>query len=180
MSTGWMDRLEKIRKGKDRFFRESPQSPIPRRDQDGFEGLRYFPVDPAFRFELELHEDDDKAAVRLEATGGDLRDMLRWGEFRFVVGEEEYTLEAYRTDPGQERLFVPFRDETAGTETYSKGRYLDLEPQVHRSPDGTWVLDFNEAYNPWCAYTEGYSCVIPPDVNRLDLPIRAGEKRYRD
>lgn len=175
----WMERLEKIRKGKDRFFRESPQSPLSGSDRQRFESLQYYPVNADYRFELELHEHADKTMVILQTTGGDERRMLRWGEFRFHVGGRERTLQAYRTDPDKARLFVPFRDETAGTETYSKGRYLDLEPEVHRTPEGKWSLDFNEAYNPWCAYASGYSCVIPPAENALDLPIRAGEKRYR-
>jgi len=179
MSARWMDRLEKIRKGKDSFFRDSPQSPFPRRDRDTFEGLKYYPLDERYRFELDLHEHESKATVTLDATGGDKRNMLRWGEFRFVIDTTAYTLQAYRIDPGEMRLFVPFRDETADTETYPMGRFLDLEPQVHRTPAGTWVLDFSEAYSPWCAYTDGYSCVIPPHENALDLPIPAGEKRYR-
>ncbi|MEJ2215284.1 MAG: DUF1684 domain-containing protein [Gemmatimonadota bacterium] len=179
MSAKWMDRLEKIRKGKDRFFRESPQSPFSWRDRETFEGLSYYPLNEDYRFELELHEHDDKTMATLGATGGDERHMVRWGEFRFVVDGKEWTLQVYRLDPGQSRLFVPFRDATADTETYLRGRYLDLEPQVHRTPEGTWIVDFNEAYNPWCAYTDGYSCVISPRENALDLPIRAGEKRYR-
>ncbi|MGD8319046.1 MAG: DUF1684 domain-containing protein [Gemmatimonadota bacterium] len=179
MSRNWMDRLEQIRKGKDRFFRESPQSPLPHWDRETFEGLCYYPLDGDYRFELELHEHDDKTVVTLDATGGDERNMLRWGEFRFVVNGSEWTLQAYRLDPDQGRLFVPFRDATADTETYPRGRYLDIEPRVHHTQEGTWVLDFNEAYNPWCAYADGYSCVIPPAENSLDLSIRAGEKRYR-
>jgi hypothetical protein len=179
MSSDWTDRLEKIRRGKDRFFRESRQSPLPDQDRKTFEGLNYYPLDEAYRFELELREHDDKRIVTLDATGGDERSVARWGEFRFVVDGRTWTLQAYRTDPGEGRLFVPFRDATADTETYPRGRYLDLAPPVHRTAEGTWMLDFNEAYNPWCAYTDGYSCVIPPPENSLDLSIRAGEKRYR-
>ncbi|MCG6956562.1 MAG: DUF1684 domain-containing protein [Gemmatimonadetes bacterium] len=179
MTGNWMDRLERIRKGKDRFFRESPQSPLSRRDRETFEGLDYYPVNEEYRFEIELHEHEDKAAVTLDATGGDKRHMVRWGEFRFVVDGSERKLSAYQVDPGEGRLFVPFRDATADTDTYPRGRYLDLDPRVHQTPEGRWVLDFNEAYNPWCAYTDGYSCVIPPGENSLDLSIRAGEKRYR-
>lgn len=179
MSSNWMDRLEKIRRGKDRFFRESQQSPLPHRDRETFEGLDYYPPDEAYRFALDLHEDDEKRMVALDATGGDERSVARWGEFRFVVDGRTWTLLAYRTDPGAERLFVPFRDATADTETYPMGRYLDLDARVHRTAERTWILDFNEAYNPWCAYTDGYSCVIPPPENSLDLSIRAGEKRYR-
>jgi uncharacterized protein (DUF1684 family) len=179
MRTNWMDRLEAIRKGKDNFFRESLQSPFPQEARENFEGLAYYPIDEHYRFDLELHEHDDKVMVALDATGGDERNMLCWGEFRFVVGGRKWTLQAYRTEPDEGRLFLPFRDATADTETYPRGRYLDLEPRVHHRSAGTWILDFNEAYNPWCAYTDGYSCVIPRPENNLDVPIRAGEKRYR-
>ncbi|MFP4624721.1 MAG: DUF1684 domain-containing protein [Gemmatimonadota bacterium] len=175
----WIDRLEKVRAGKDRFFRDDPRSPLPERDRESFDGLRYYPVTEDYRFELELHEHADKATVRLETTGGDEREVVRWGEFRFTRAGREWVVQAYRTEPGEARLFVPFRDETGATETYPVGRYLDLEPRVHRTGEGRWILDFNEAYNPWCAYTDGYSCVIPPAENALDLPIPAGEKRYR-
>ncbi|MEJ2218973.1 MAG: DUF1684 domain-containing protein, partial [Gemmatimonadota bacterium] len=94
MNAKWMDRLEKIRKGKDTFFRESAQSPFPRRDRETFKGLNYYPLDENYRFELELHEHDDKAIVTLDATGGDERHMVRWGEFRFVADGSEWTLQA--------------------------------------------------------------------------------------
>lgn len=177
-SARWMDRLERIRKGKDRFLRESPRSPLAREDRETFENLSYYPLDENYRFEVEFHEHDVRPLVVLDTTGGDKRYMLRWGEFRFVVDEGERTLQAYRPDPGEERFFVPFRDATADAETYQRGRYLDLDSRVHRTSDGSWILDFNEAYNPWCAYTHRYSCVIPPSENTLDVSIRAGEKRY--
>lgn len=139
----WMERLEKIRRGKDRFFRDSPQSPLSGPDRESFEALQYYPVDAEYRFELQLHEHADKAMVILETTGGDERKMACWGEFRFDLAGRERTLQAYRSDPHEGRLFVPFRDETAATETYPRGRYLDLEPQTHLTPEGTWILDFN-------------------------------------
>jgi uncharacterized protein (DUF1684 family) len=71
-----------------------------------------------------------------------------------------------------ERLFVPFADETSGRETYGAGRYLDLD----RTSTGIYVIDFNTAYNPYCAYNPTYDCPVPPKENRLPLPIRAGEK----
>ena len=174
----WAKRLEMKRQGKDRFFRDSPQSPIPLQERDSFGGLKYYPLDPSYRFELELQEHDEKQVVRVEATHGGTRDLLRWGEFRFNIGEEEFTLQAYRTDTGTERLFVPFRDETSGKETFGKGRYLDLEPEVHHTAEGHWVLDFNEAYNPWCEYSNAFVCPYAPPENWLTTPIRAGERSF--
>lgn len=78
-------------------------------------------------------------------------------------------------DPVAQALFVPFVDETSGKETYGSGRYLDLEQA--RGDD--YVLDFNMAYNPYCAYNDDYVCPIPPRENKLPIEIRAGEKTYK-
>lgn len=173
----WADRMQKRREAKDRFFGEDPRSPIPPAERESFQGLVYYPLDSKYHVRLELHEHDEKATVPIDVTQGAPREMVRWGAFRFSLDGEECTLQAYRSAPGEARLFVPFRDATSRTETYEKGRYLDLEPQLHRAGD-RWILDFNEAYNPWCAYSGHYSCVIPPRENWLELPIPAGEKRY--
>jgi len=171
----WTERLEMKRRGKDKFFRDNPQSPIPFREREKFEGLDHYPLDSEYRFELELFEHDEKKTVRVEATHGGQRDLLRWGEFRFEIGAEECTLQAYRSDPREDRLFIPFGDETSGAETYYMGRYPDLEPEIHRTSEGRWVLDFNEAYNPWCEYSENYTCPFTPPENWLRPPVRAGE-----
>lgn len=175
----WKERLQMKRRGKDRFFRDDPRSPVSPKDRDGFQGLNYFPLDPDWRFEVPLNEYGEKEALILEASHAETREFVRWGELRFQVGGEEYTLQAYRSDPEDERLFVPFRDGTSGSETYEKGRYLDLEPELHRLDDGRWILDFNEAYNPWCAYSDDYVCPFASQENWLELPVRAGEKKFR-
>jgi uncharacterized protein (DUF1684 family) len=166
------------RNGKDRFFRDHPQSPIAPGDRGSFEGLRYYPVDPAYRYELRLHEYKEKNAVKVRTTHGGERELLLWGEFRFRIGGEDCSLQAFQTDPSQERLFIPFRDETSGLETYENGRYLDLEPEVHRTPEGRWILDFNEAYNPWCEYSDNFVCPHAPSQNWLRASVRAGEKSF--
>ena len=76
------------------------------------------------------------------------------------------------------KLFIPFRDQTGGKETYGAGRYIDIDPDKHINADGKWILDFNVAYNPWCAYSESYTCPIVPTENWLKVPINAGEKNY--
>jgi uncharacterized protein (DUF1684 family) len=165
------------RQGKDRFFREHPQSPLSPQRHAGFERLNYYPLDSSYRFELTLHEHAEKKMVRVETTHGGERELLRWGEFHFELADEKCTLQAYQTDPDTERLFVPFRDGTSGLETYDKGRYLDLEPEIHRIAEGVWVIDFNEAYNPWCDYSGDFDCPFAPAENWLETPIRAGEKK---
>ena len=175
----WKAEVQKQRATKDRFFGSRyPGSPIPSEQRDRFETLDYFPPDPAYRFELDIHEHKEKKALRMTYTKGEERDFLRWGEFRFKVGDQEQTLQVYKSNPAEQRLFIPFRDATSGKETYGAGRYLDLEPDRSQTPEGKWLLDFNRAYNPWCVYSKDYTCPLVPAENWLEVPIRAGEKNY--
>ncbi len=174
----WMEMINQEREQKDIFFSSHYQSPIPVEERQQFKGLDYYPPDPEFRFELDLHEHEEKKTLKIEDTQGNQREFLRWGEFRFKIGDKECTLQAYKSDPQEERLFVPFRDETSGKETYGAGRYLDLDPEEHQTIEGKWILDFNKAYNPWCAYSEFYACPFVDPENWLNVPVRAGEKKY--
>ena len=175
----WKADIEKEREVKDRFFRSRyPGSPIPFEDRAKFEGLDYFPPNPAYRFELELREHADKRVVRIVYTKGQERDFLRWGEFQLKVSDQDQTIQVYKSDPAKERLFALFRDATSGKETYGAGRYLDLGPDRDQTADGKWILDFNKAYNPWCVYSENYTCPLVPSENWLEVSIYAGEKNY--
>lgn len=174
----WKAQIEADRKNKDVFFAQDWQSPIAAEDRAGFQGLDYYPADPSLRFELELHEHGEMRRIRMVFSKGEESEFFRWGEFRFQIEGHECTLQAYRRDPVEEQLFVPFADGTSGKETYGAGRYLDLDPIGNRTADGRWLVDFNAAYNPWCAYSEEYTCPLVPVENRLTLPVRAGEKRY--
>ncbi|NIW46752.1 MAG: DUF1684 domain-containing protein, partial [Gammaproteobacteria bacterium] len=97
----------------------------------------------------------------------------RFGTFDFEVEGEKATLTIYMNQHG---FFLPFVDSLANEETYGAGRYLEPEPQ----PGGRFLIDFNLAYNPYCAYNERWSCPLTPWENRLKVPIRAGEKKYED
>lgn len=176
----WKKQLKRQRKEKDLFFGTHPQSPIPGPEQRDFRGLSYFPPDPGYRFVLDLHESREKDTIEIGDTAGQTRRLWRWGELRFRIDGRDCALQAYKADPDEGHLFVPFRDKTSGDETYPAGRYMDLEPALHRTAEGKWVVDFNEAYNPWCAYSKDYACPFVPPENRLDVPVRAGEKRYQD
>jgi hypothetical protein len=142
-----------------------------------FPGLDYFEPDPAYRFVLPLFEHDEKEKITVETTADGEQQYLRWGEFRFDLDGETYTLQAYRPDRETDRLWVPFRDQTNDEETYGAGRYLDLEFDHHLTDDG-WVLDFNAAYNPTCAYNYAYECPMIPMDNWLDARIEAGERDF--
>jgi uncharacterized protein (DUF1684 family) len=174
----WKAQTERERREKDGFFAEHGQSPIPPADRAEFRELDYYSPDLDCRFEIELHEHKDKKTVRMAYTKGEERDFIQWGEFRFRIGGEECVLQAYRSDSEEEQLFIPFRDATSGRETYGAGRYLDLDSARNRTADGKWVLDLNRAYNPWCVYSENYTCPFVPQENWLAVPVRAGEKNY--
>ncbi len=178
MSSDWQSRIRHRREEKDEYFGSNPHSPIPSDERESFDGLSYYPVDEAYRFELSLDEHDDRETVTVGTSTGGEQEYLRWGEFRFEVDGEAVALQAYKSDPDDDRLWVPFRDATSGEETYGAGRYLDLEAASHRTDEETWILDLNEAYNPTCAYSEQYECPLPPTENWLDVPIEAGEKTY--
>jgi uncharacterized protein (DUF1684 family) len=175
----WKNNLEKSRRMKDEFFGSGhPQSPIPPMQLSEFKGLDYYPPHPEFRFELDLNEHKDKETLRVQDSKGGERKLIRWGEFKFHINGKDCTLQAYKSNPQEKRLFIPLRDETSGKETYGAGRYLDLDPDRHKTADGKWIVDFNQAYNPWCAYSEMFVCPFVPPENWLEVPILAGEKDY--
>ncbi|WP_254538007.1 DUF1684 domain-containing protein [Halomarina litorea] len=171
----WAADLQRQRTQKDEYFAQNPRSPIPASQRGDFDGLSYYPPDEDYRFELPLHEFDEHDELEVETTTDGRRTYLRWGEFRFSLDGSEYTLTAYRADADDGRLWVPFTDATNGETTYGGGRYLDLEPE-DRAADGSWVLDFNDAYSPFCLYSERYECPLVPSENHLDVPIEAGER----
>jgi uncharacterized protein (DUF1684 family) len=174
----WKENMQQERIQKDIFLLNHYNSPLSIEDRHHFKGLDYYPPDPAFYFELELHEHEEKKVLKIEDTKGNERDFLRWGKFRFKIDDKEYTLQVYKSNPQEENLFVPFRDKTSGRETYGAGRYLDLDIERHYTPEEKWILDFNNSYNPWCAYSEFYACPYVDPENWLDVEIKAGEKNY--
>jgi len=168
----FMSSLTDFRAEKDHFFSSHPQSPLTLEQKDNFEELKYFPENEALRLEVEVEEYPDAGSIEIQTTTGELRTYYRYGYFNFIVDGEEANLTIYDTDFG---FFLPFVDALANTETYGAGRYL--EPEL--MPDGKFLVDFNLAYNPYCAYNERFSCPLTPFENRLKVPIRAGEKIFK-
>lgn len=174
----WKAQLDRERREKDVFLAEHWQSPIPPEERAEFSGLDYYPPDANYRFEIELQEHEKKKTVRMVDTWGEERDFVRCGEFRFRIGGEACVLQAYGSDADEGQLLIPFKDATSGQETYAAGRYLDLDTARNLTVDGKWIVDFNKAYNPWCVYSEQYTCPLVPQENWLTVPVQAGERNY--
>lgn len=168
-----MNELERFRAEKDEFFRTDDQSPLSGDQQRGFKGLNYYPDNPSLRLELPLERFPRPENVILATSTGDEREYVQVGQVRFTVNGQEAALQVYEDDYG---FFLPFSDTTAPNETYGAGRYL--EPHELRSD--VLYVDFNLAYNPYCAYNERWSCPLPPSANRLKVRIEAGEKKFHD
>ncbi|RBI64628.1 hypothetical protein DMJ13_00770 [halophilic archaeon] len=173
----WREELEAHRAEKDEFFDEHPQSPIPPEDREAFSGLPYFDPDPDYRVTATVETHDDPEPVEMETTGGPPQRYLREATLRFDVDGEECTLAMYGRED-QESLFVPFRDKTTGQQSYENGRYLELHPEGDLSDGDEIPVDFNLAYTPFCAFSEAFSCPLPPEENWLDVVVRAGEKDW--
>jgi len=164
-----MSALTDFRDQKDDFFNHSPHSPLTPEQKEAFTGLSYFPENPALKLKLEVEEYMDPRQVQIQTTTGDVQTYERFGQVQFEIEGQAVSLTVFSNEHG---YFLPFADSLAGTETYGAGRYLEPEPL----PDGRLLVDFNMAYNPYCAYNQSYSCPITPGENRIQAPIRAGEK----
>lgn len=166
-----MDQLIEFRKNKDVFFEHEPDSPLTDEQKKAFAGLRYFPHNPRLKFTVQVEEFQVKDEVKIQTSTGDLREYQRFGRFVFEVDGKPAELTLFTSESG---YFLPFIDGLAGKETYPAGRYLEVEPLS----EGKFQVDFNYAYNPYCAYNDRWSCPLTPFENRLEVPIAAGEKIF--
>ncbi len=162
---------------KDRFMAQHPESPFVQDAAVGFQGLRYFPIDPKYRVpaQLERRPIPEEAYLR---TNRDGQAVVRCvGELTFRLNSRNLRLKVFHAGEGVgTSVFLPFRDRTSGRDTYGPGRYLTLE----LTEDDRYELDFNRAFNPYCAYTDDYECSFPPAENDLPVPIPAGEKVWSE
>ncbi len=161
--------------GEDRvtFIVYDPERP----EKRSFDHLLYYAPDRSFAVGARLLELADPDEIEMLTNRGLKKTFNRYARIRFRVDGKDQELTAFKsklTGEGSESLFIPFRDSTAGRDTYGAGRFLDIdEPQ-----SGHFVLDFNRAYNPLCNYSPAFNCPIPPRENHLGVAIRAGELTY--
>jgi len=174
-----IEKIQNHRRYKDRSYKKSLLSPIPDEHKKEFQGLKYFPVNLSYRFNTKLHKYPHPRVIRMMTSLGVEREALKYGHFNFQMENMPCVLQVYKLLDVQEShpnyLFVPFLDVTTGEESYPGGRYLDFK----ETANNTYTIDFNMAFNPFCAYgKKGFNCPLPPKENRLDVPIKAGEKNY--
>jgi len=156
---------------KDESFSTASDSPIPVDKRASLLPLAYFPIDESYAVPATLLPSTDRKRIKVPTSTGKLRDLESIGSLRFSLRGQVQKLTAFKEE-GDQRLFVPFTDLTSGTESYSAGRYMNLDP----TPTGIYVVDFNHAYHPYCYYSPDFDCPYPPAENRLTVPIRAGER----
>jgi uncharacterized protein (DUF1684 family) len=170
--------VQEFRQTKDELFREDGVSPIPHEGRAAFGGLRYFPINERYCVQAAFEAMPPTDTLMLATThGDDVRRAVKAGVLRFRLDDIDHQLAAYQFLPlDAGHYFLAFSDKTSGVETYHGGRYLEMSAL---SQSGTIRLDFNLAYNPYCAYNGDYSCPLVPIENRLAIPIRAGERTWK-
>lgn len=171
--------LSEMRAEKDHYFRDDDSSPLTPEQRLDFEGLPYYPEDPTFDVTATLEPFEQAQKLTMITSRGTRQDFYRLGRLHFKIQGTPQELTLFQ-DAGQQYLFLPFTDATSGDTTYDAGRYVEVEA-AGRDGEALLVrIDFNQAYNPYCAYNESWVCPIPPAENRLTVPILAGEKKFHD
>ena len=171
-----------FQKQQNNFFKDASKSPLKPKDLKAFESLDFFPVDSLFIVTAQLSRTPNTEFFDMKTTTERVTKERVFGVLSFAINNETYNLNVYQgaPDPDGETesdyLFLPFLDDTNGSETYGGGRYIDLNIPVGNQ----LTIDFNTAYNPYCAYNEKYSCPIVPRENYLPLKINAGVKKFKD
>lgn len=163
-------------------FADATKSPLTEKDRTDFKGLDFFPIDKAFTVEAKFTKSKNEKSFEMKTTTDRMPLYVKYGEVSFTINGENFKLNVYQNlelikRPGfKKHLFLPFSDLTSENETYGGGRYIDLE-----IPKGkTITIDFNQAYNPYCAYNPKYSCPIVPAENELLTNVNAGVKKFHD
>jgi uncharacterized protein len=168
-----LQEIASFREMKDKGFAGNG-SPVPEDRRKALLPLAYFPISLEYRVPAVLRAYPDRSTLEMPTSTGQLRTMVRVGRLDFTLRGQQLGLSAFVESGARnlDQLFVPFTDLTSGTETYPAGRYLDLE----RTRTGLYVIDFNRAYHPFCYYNPAYDCPYPPRENRLQIPVRGGER----
>src|SRR5690606_16829852 len=173
----YLSSIQQVRKDKNREFK-GRNSPLDEGVRPKFDSLDYFPANPEYKFLADLEIYETPETYPMQMTGGEPEAYLKFGKATFEVDDKPYELTLFKkvNEEGQPKLFVPFTDKTNGFDTYGGGRFIDL-PMPGTNAAGI-EIDFNKAYNPFCAYNSEYNCPVPPADNRLPIKIPVGEKTF--
>ena len=171
-----------FQKDMNKHYADSTSSPLKKEDLKVFQSLEFFPASADFFVQAKFIATPKEKPFKMPTTTDRKPLYVKYGELHFTVNSTKCKLNVYQNvefskKPGyKDDLFLPFTDLTSGVESYGGGRYIDLKIQEGEN----WVVDFNQAYNPYCAYNEIYSCPIPPQENDLKVAIKAGVKKFHD
>lgn len=173
------DYIEKIEAERDREFRfikYNYESPLTDEQKKNFKTLEFYPIDPAYRIKARMIPVEVKKMREVPLTDGSVEKYLEhsWAEFELDGTTQRLLLLQALDEPDKRNFFLAFADATSAVETYGGGRYINARQDGSKSI----TLDFNLAYNPYCAYNPDYACPLPPKENLLEIPIPAGEKDY--
>ncbi|MFH1196845.1 MAG: DUF1684 domain-containing protein [bacterium] len=176
----YIAKIEQHRKDQNVYFMNSPDSPFNLKGKVRFHELNYFEVDPKFKFTSRIFEYQPKDTLTIYGTKGEARKTVKYGFITFKFEERNHILNVYESvsRDGEKYYSIWFTDKTTNDESYGVGRYLDLEKK--EDPEYLYTIDFNLAYNPYCAYSPDYSCAIPTKEDYLDIEVEAGEKKFHD
>ncbi len=171
----YVQEIEQERIIKDEFMASSKESPLTDADKEEFTGLFYFPVDEKFKVEADIERITTGERISMATSDGKVKHYKKYAYVTFTIDGIPLKLVLYQpAQPPNNLLFLPFADKTSADETYGGGRYLDFD-----LPRGDAMeIDFNLAYNPYCVFSDDYSCPLPPRENVLAVAIKAGEKNY--
>lgn len=176
----YISEIEQQRFEKNQEYSDSLKSPLNPIHLAEFNGLEYFEVDPDFNIEGTLEITPEEKPFEMYTSTNRLPVYRKYGNFHFKVKGKDFVLGVFQNmdiidDSVQKNyLFIPFQDLTSSKEAYGGGRYIDIQiPETDKV-----MVDFNLAYNPYCAYDDKWSCVIPPPENFLEVKILAGEKKF--
>ncbi len=151
-------------------------TPLSAKAKKTFKGIHFFPFNESYAVNARFVRTPQEKPFQMSTSSGMRKTYVKYAEVFFVIDKKEYKLNVYqsqellKSEEYKDYLFIPFTDATSGNETYEGGRYIDLNiPQSDHI-----LINFNKAYHPYCAYTDGYNCPVPPQENTLPIKIEAG------
>lgn len=162
-------------------FANPEESPLTEEDRAIFTHLDYYAIDSNFRIKADLKLDLEKKKFGMKTTTSRLPVYVKYGVASFIINGEKFQIDIYQNvelskkEEYKDYLFMLFTDKTNGVTSYAGGRYIDL--RIPKKGED-FIIDFNKAYNPYCAYNHKYSCPIPPEENYFDIEINAGVKKW--
>lgn len=163
-------------------FKDATTSPLKKKDLKSFKGLDFFPVDSTFIVLSTFTKTENSPIFKMPTNTGREPFYKEYGVLNFSINGKEFQLTLYQDQTLNKKykddLFLPFTDKTSGNETYGAGRYINLKTS-DINVDGTFLLNFNNSYNPYCAYNEKFSCPLTPRKNHLNIEIKAGVKNFK-